>query len=829
MTTWGIALRLLRRDWRSGDLYLLAAALALTVAAVTAVGLFTDRVERGMQRQGSELIASDLMLDASAPIPDRYADLARDLGLATASTLSFPSVVMGDEGPHLVQVKAVDGAYPLRGQLRVRAHIEDAEATPASGPPPGEVWIEPRLLHLLAAQPGDSLGLGAARLRIGRLIADEPDAGADLFQLAPRALINRDDIPATGLVTPASRVRYRLLVAGEPAAVAYFKEKVTATVPPNTRLVDAVDARPEFATAVERASRFLHLASLVTLLVAGAAIALASHRLVERQIDAVAVMRCLGARPHLLTRVYGLRLLAFGVAASLVGCLAGYLAQAGLALALADLFGSRLPAPSYQPFLVGVGIGLVALAAFALPPLFQLARVPPLRALRRDLGPPRASAATALLAAAAALTLLVFWQAGDPSLAAKLLAGVAATLAALVASAAVLIRAAAALTGRARGVWRLGLAALTRRPTAAVLQVTGFGVGILALLLLAVVRVDLLRTWQEGLPAGAPDHFLINIQPPEVESLRELLATNGLSSSGIYPMIRGRLIRIDDTAVDPDAYEDPEAQRLAAREFNLSWSDSPQADNRIVAGRWWSDPKAPPQFSLEEGLAKTLGLALGDELTFAVGGSEIRAPITSLRRVQWDSFNVNFFVMAPRSLLGSEPATYITSFHLPEDREALIPDLIRAHPSVTLFDFHALLEQVRRVMERGVLAVEYVFLFTLAAGLLVMYAGIKASLEERQTDHGVLRTLGARRSQLLGGLAVEFTLAGVLAGLIASLFAELTAFVLAEELFGLHYEGNPRLWVIGVLGSGLFIGLAGTLATYPLLLRPPLETLRRAQ
>lgn len=826
---WRIGLRLLKQDWRSGELYLLSAALVLTVAAITAVGFFTDRIEQAMQRQGGELIAADLMLDGSAPIPTRVSEQARSLGLATATTMEFPSIVMGELGPQLVQIKAVGAAYPLRGRMRVRASLDGDDEQVGGGPGLGEVWIEPRLLHLLAAVPGEILGVGEAKLGIERLIVYEPDRGGNLFQLAPRAMINAGDIPATGLVTPASRVRYRLLVAGDIAAVETFKRLVTAEPPPNTRVVDAREARPEFSSAVERASRFLHLATLVTLLVAGAAIVLASRRLVERQIDAVAVMRCLGARRHLLTRVFMLRLLLFGLTASLVGSLIGFIAQAGLAIMLADWFGPELPAPSLRPLLVGIGTGLITLLGFALPPLFQLARVPPLRALRRDLGTPRASAAAAVVAAVAALALLIFWQAGDAELAWKLLAGVGGALIALIATVALLIRIAGSLTGRLRGIWRLGLAALTRRPAGAILQVTGFGLGILALLLLAVVRVDLLRTWQDSLPAGAPDHFLINIQPQEVESLRGFFAEHGLESSGIFPMIRGRLVRINDQPIDPDGYEDPRAQRLAAREFNLSWSDRPQADNRVVAGRWWGSPGDASQFSVEEGLAKTLGLSIGDTLGFWVSGREIKAPVTSLRQVQWDSFNVNFFVIAPRSLLGDEPATHVTSFHLPDDGEAVIPDLVRRFPSVTLFDVDALMGQVRRVMDRGVLAVEYVFLFTLAAGMLVMYAGIQASLEERRTEHGVLRTLGTRRGKLLGSLAVEFTAAGLLAGLLASVFAELTGLVLARELFGLQFQFNPWLWVAGVAGSGLLIGLAGTLATYPLLIRPPLQTLRRAE
>jgi putative ABC transport system permease protein len=828
MSPWPLTLRLLRRDWRSGELLLLTAALVLTVAAVTAVGFFTDRIEAAMARQGGELIAADLAVDGSSAAPRAYQDQAAALGLVSARTLEFPSVVMGEAGPQLVQVKSADAAYPLRGRLRVRDGFEAPERAVEGGPAAGEIWVESRLLRLLDAEIGDAVGLGDTRLRIGAILSFEPDRGGNLFQLAPRVLMNAADLPATGLVGEASRVRHRLLVAGSIPAVDAYSDWLRSRLPANLELIDGRNARPEFESAVDRASRFLHLATLVTLLVAGSAIALASRRLVERQIDAVAVMRCLGAPRHLLTAIFVLRLVLLALGASLLGSLLGWLGQLALVTALAEWLGGDLPVPSLAPVAVGVATGMVALLGFALPPLIQIARVPPLRALRRDLGPPRASAALAVGSAALALALLVFWQAGDPGLAWKLLAGVAAALAALIVSVLILVRIAGGLASRSRGVWRLGLAALARRPTGAVLQIAGFGLGILALLLLAVVRVDLLRTWQETLPEGAPNHFLINIQPQEVAPMEAFLAENGLAKAALYPMIRGRLTHIGDREVRPSDYENPRAERLAAREFNLSFGDRPQGDNRIVAGRWWEPGTREPQLSVEQGLAETLGIRLGDQLTFWISGHAVSAPVTSLREVQWDSFNVNFFVVGPPVLFAPEPATYITSFHLPRERESVVPALVRAFPSVTLLDVDALLKQVRQVVDRGVLAVEYVFLFTLAAGLLVMAAGIQASLSERRAEHAILRTLGTGRQALLGSLAVEFTAAGLLAGLLASIFAELTGWLLADQLFGLAFRFNPMLWLVGVLGSGLLIGLAGTLTTYPLLVRPPLQTLRRA-
>lgn len=826
MTAWRLTLRLLRRDWRSGELYLLSAALVLTVAAITAVGFFTDRVEATMDRQGSELIAADLAIESSSAIPAGLQDEAVRRGLTTARVVEFRSVVMAERGPQLVQITAADPAYPLRGQVEIRDRLDDPDRAVNGGPRPGEVWTESRLLRLLGIEVGATIGVGESKLRISAVLGSSPDQGESFFNLAPHLLMNRADLEATGLITPASRATYRLLVAGDAAAVAGFERWAKPRLAANASLEDAASARPAFASAVERASRFLHLATLVTLLVAGAAIALASHRLVERQTDAVAIMRCLGAPRRLLMRVFVLRLVLFGLVASLLGCLLGWLGQAGLIASLSGWIPADLPPASPAPVAVGIVTGLIALLGFAVPPLIQLARVPPLRALRRDLGAPRASALIGLGAAAAALSLLLVWQSGDLQLAWKLLAGVLAALVTLVLAVLGLVRLAGRLASHSRGVWRLGLASLARRPGAAVLQIAGFGIGILALLLLAVVRLDLLHAWQRSLPADAPNYFLINIQPHEVEPLRAFLRDAGIQAGEIQPMIRGRLVRINAHEVKPTDYPEQRAQQLATREFNLSYGTVPQPDNRILSGSWWPDEQAPPQLSIEKGIAETLGISLGDTLTFWVSGHEVTAPVTSVREVQWDSFNVNFFVVASPALLGREAATYITSFHLPRERESLVTELARRFPSVTPLDVNAILDQVRQVIDRGALAVEYVFLFTLAAGLLVMYAGIQASLEQRRVEHGILRTLGAGRRALLTSLAVEFTATGLIAGLLASVFAESTGWLLAEHLFELDVGFDPLLWVSGVLGSGLLIGLAGTLATYPLLIRPPLRTLR---
>jgi putative ABC transport system permease protein len=825
--TLGLALRSLRRDWRSGEMRVIALALLVAVAAVTAVGFFTDRVERAMAYQASELLAADLVVESSAPPSTELADEAVQRGLATARTSEFPSVVLLGERTALAQVKAVDDAYPLRGRLRV-ADVAFGEEYPIEQVPvPGTVWVEARLLAQLDAEPGALLQVGARALRIDKVLTYEPDRGGSLFQLAPRLLLNRQDLASTELIGPASRARHNLLVSGAEPEIAAYRSWLETRVTAAEEVQGVTDARPEVRVALERAQRFLGLAALTAVLLGGAAIAVAARHFAERQADAGAIMRCLGASQAQVLRLFIYRLLGIGLLSSLVATAVGFGAQAVLAGVLGHLFVLGLPAPSAAPVLTGLGTGLATLLGFALPPVLRLRQVAPLRVLRRDLPLAPPSAWTVGGLGLAAVALLMLWQAQDVKLAALVVGGTVATVVVLAAVAWLLLRVATRARRGAGLAWRFGLAGLARRGTRSILQMVAIGLGIMALLLLALVRVDLLDAWQRTLPEDAPNHFLINVQPDEVAGLQEVFAEQGYPPPTLYPMIRGRLVQIGERSIVPEDYVEPRAQRLLQREFNLSWGTELGADNVVVAGEWAPQDPAAAGFSVETGLAETLGIALGDRLIFEVAGERIDAEVTSLRTVEWDSFNVNFFVVAPPSVLQDYPATWITSFHLPEAGTELLTETVRRYPSVTVLDIRALMEQVRTIMDRANLAVEFVFLFTLAAGLTVLFAAIQSTREERLREGAVLRTLGARRGQVLRGILAEFGLLGALAGLLAATAASAVGYVVAIELFQLDYGLNAWVWVVGVLAGGLGIGLAGALATRSVLAHPPLAVLRQ--
>ncbi len=825
-----LALRALARDWRAGELRVLAAALIVAVASVAAVGFFTDRIQVAMERKSSELLGADLVVVSSGAIPDALARESRRRGLQTARTLSFRSVVLVGDETVLAEVKAVEAGYPLRGTLQISNQPFTIGDDTTTIPAPGEVWLDERLLQALGLAVGDVLELGAGEFRVERVLIYEPDRGGDLFSIAPRLMMNLADVPGTELIQVGSRARYRLLLAGELQAIADYRQWVEPRLGPSERLQGVRDARPELRIALERAQRFLGLAALVSVILAGVGIAIAARRFARRHWDSVAIMRCVGASEATILRLFLLEMLMLAVLAGSVGVILGYFAQAGLSSLLGSLAtAGPLPAPSWRPLGPALATGLVTLIGFAMPPLIRLRDIPPLRVLRRDLGAPKGRLWGLYGPAVAAVAGLLLWQARDLELALYVFAGVLGTLLVLALAAWAMVHGLRLLRARVGVAWRFGLSNIARRGVTSTVQVVALGLGIMVLLVLFLVRNDLLAGWRATLPADAPNHFLINIQTEEVAGITDFLRQRGLVEAQLFPMVRGRLLAINGRPVNPDDYPDPRSSRLAEREFNLSWAEQLQDDNRIIAGRWWSEAEhGQPWLSLEQGIAGRLGVELNDSLRFVIGGREVEARVTSIRTVEWDSFRANFFVLFAPAVLREYPATWMTSFHLDRSRKGVLAELVRQYPSVTVLDVDALMLKVREIMDRVVLAVQYVFLFTLVAGLVVLYAAIQATQDERLFESAMLRTLGARKSIILKSLVAEFSLLGMLAGLLAALAASVLGYALAEHVFGFSYQVNGWLWLLGGSAGIVGVSLAGLLGARRVLDRPPLRTLRES-
>jgi len=815
-------LRQVGRELKSGEVRVLVAALALAVAAMTAVGFFTDRVGQGVRARSSELLAADLVLRSNRPIPPERDALAREVGLDTARTASFPSVVLAGDASALADVEAVGDGYPLRGDLRTS---ESARARPevTDGiPPPGEAWADPRLLARLGAGPGVVLEVGRTRLTVTRLLDYRPDQGFSFAELAPTLLINLADVEATGLIVPGSRVSYRLLLAGDAASLAEYRDRVSPEV--SERLRGLEDARPEVRDSVQRAGRFVGLASLVSALIAAVAVAMSARRFAARRMDAVALMKCVGAsRGFVLVAVLS-QLAVIGLIASLLGAAVGWLAQEGLVRLLAEMIGDALPPPSLAPVAGGLVLVGVVLGGFALVPVLELCRTPPGRVLRRDLLPPSAGPLLLYGVAAAGVLALLWWQVRDASLLAWLAVGTAGATLALAVGGWLLVRLASRLRGGG-GAWRYGLANVGRRGRDSVVQVGAFGIGLMVLLLLTLVRADLLATWRGALPEDAPNRFLINIQPDEADAVRGFLAAR-FGEADLVPLVRARLTAISGEDVAELEFASPRGRGLTNREANLSWAERPAPDNRIVAGEWWPPDGGGREVSVEEEFAADLGLALGDVLSFDVAGESLAVTVTSLRSVRWDSFNPNFFLVFPPGLLEPYPRTFISSLHVQPEERAEVLDLVRRHPSVTVIDIEAAMEQVRGVMDQAALAVQYVFLFALGAGVLVMLAVVQSTREERLYESAMLRTLGARRSVVLAGVAVEFAALGVLAGVLAAAGATGVAWLLAERVFQLEFTPDPFVWLTGIGAGLILVGGTGVAATRTVVTHPPVNVLR---
>ncbi len=834
-----LAARQLVRDFRAGELRLLALAVLLAVAALTAVGFFADRLNSALSRDARQLLGGDAVVGSDRPTPpELVADAAR-LGLATARTTSFPSMARAPDerggASRLVAVKAVSDGYPLRGQLQLRrADAGEARAV-ARGPARGTVWVDAPLLESLGLGVGDRLLLGDASLAIDAVIVIEPDRGAGFMSFAPRVMLHDDDLAATQLVQPASRVTYRFAVAApdgaRPQAVAEFvrlAEKRIESVPLRGVRVESLESgRPEMQQTLGRAEKFLNLVALLAALLAAVAVGIAARDFAQRHLDDCAMLRVLGLSQRRIAGAYTLEFAAIGILASLAGALVGWIVHHVFVWLLAGLVDAQLPAAGPLPALFGVGVGLTLLLGFGLPPVLQLARVPALRVLRRDVGALKASSALVLLAGAGGFAALLLAVASDVKLGAIAVGGFAAAVAvfALLSWGAVTLLRRTVPETRAPRWLVLATRQIAARPAYAVLQVSALAVGLLALVLLVLLRTDLVASWRQATPPDAPNRFVINLQPDQEQGFKSMLAREGVSRHDWYPMIRGRLVAINGEAVTGDRFAEDRAARLVEREFNLSHGALPPAHNEVVAGRWQRDEAGG--LSVEQGLAETLGLALGDRLSFDIAGQVREARITSLRKVDWGSMRVNFFVIFPLAEMDDVPVTYVSAFRAPA-APGFDNRLTREFPNVTNVDVSASIAQVQRVLDQVIRAVEFLFGFTLVAGLVVLFAAITATREQRAREYAVMRAMGAGGRLLTQVQRAELLGVGALAGALASVAAVVVGWLLARYAF--EFAWNPALWVplAGAVAGALLALAAGWWGLREVLRRPVMATLRTA-
>ena len=821
-----LAVRQLLRDARAGELRVLFFALLVAVAASTAIGYFGARLNGAMLLRATEFLGADLVLDGSSPAREEQIKVGTDLQLQHARVVEFASVIATDNGIQLSSIKAADAAYPLRGELK-SAPQPYAEEQPGGGPSPGEAWAEARLLTALNLKVGDEIDIGSKPVRITRVLTYEPDRAGNLYSLTPRVLINLDDLAATGIVQPGSRVTYRELWRGEAPALEAYRQVIKPGLEANQRLLDVRDGNQQIGGALGKAERYLNMASLVAVLLSGVAVALSATRFANRRFDASALLRCLGLSRRETLWLFTLQLTVLGLLASLAGAVLGWLAQLGLFALLHDLLPADVPPGGLIPAIAGMGTGLVALAGFALPPLAALGRVPPLRVLRRDMLPIPASTWTVYGAALLALGLIMWRMSLDLVLTFALLGG--GVIAALVLGGILLLglQSLRRLLARASLPWRLGLGQLLRHPLAAAGQALAFGLILLSMALIALLRGELLDTWQNQLPKDAPNYFALNILPADKDAFGAHLMTLQAQAAPLYPVIPGRLISINGEPVQDIVSKDSSGDKATQRDLSLTWAANLPADNELTAGTWWTQQPAGdvPGVSVEAKVAESLKLKLGDHLMFTVAGVNREAQVTSLRSINWDNFQPNFFMIFQPGTLQDLPATYLTSFYLAPGHDKEVIELSRSFPAVTILPIDALLEQLRSILAQVTIAVEYVLLFVLAAGMAVLFSGLQSTLDERIRQGALLRALGAERQLLVKARRIEFGLLGATSGLLAALGAELVSLVLYRFAFDLPWHPHPWLLLLPVLGA-VMVGGAGVFGTRRALNASPLTVLR---
>jgi putative ABC transport system permease protein len=848
--------RQLWRDLRAGELRLLMVSVALAVAALTAVGFLADRMQSGLWRDARQLLGGDAVVVSDQRTPEAFVQQARDAGLQINTNVSFPTMARamvpashaaGQAGfsaqtpppaTRLVALKAVEPGYPLRGRLDIAAQAPHNTTTApaldaASGiPPAGEVWVDVALLDALNLQVGQMLGLGERNLRIGATITREPDRGAGFMGFAPRVMINMADLASTGLVQPASRVSWRMAVAGNDAAVARFLPWAQAEADQaNVRgvKIESLDSgRPEMRQTLDRASQFLNLVALLAALLCAVAVALAARSFAERQLDACALLRVLGQSQRTLTLSYGLEFLGAGLVASVLGVCTGYLVHLGFVQLLIGLVDANLPSATLQPALMGMAMGLTLLVAFGLPPVLQLAKVPPLRVIRRDLGNVQVRSGLVLVMGLLGFALTLLMVSRNLTLGLITVGGFALALlvfAGLAAAALYLLR--RAVPDETAPRWlRLATRQVAARPVFAVVQVSALSVGLLALALLVLLRTDLIASWRQATPVNAPDRFVINVQPEQAEAFLAHLKTAGVQSPDWFPMIRGRLVAINGRPVGPQDIVADRGKRLIDREINLSHTAQLPAHNPLVAGRWQAEE--PGGVSVEQGMAEALGLKLGDRLGFDIAGQMHEAQVTSLRKVDWASMRANFFMLFPVSSLPDWPMTYMAAFRSPDNVPGFENAMVNAFPNITSVDMRSTLAQVQRVMDQVIRAVEFLFAFTLAAGLMVLLAAVGASRQAREREYAIMRALGAGRGLLAQVQRTELLGIGWLAGFMASAMALVVGWALARYAF--EFVWQPPLWapLAGGLAGALLAWAAGSLSLAGVLRQPVVQTLRQA-
>lgn len=829
MTRFNLALRLLWRDSRSGELTILVLALIIAITSSTTTALFANRLQNTMTTQAEEFLAADLVISSPAEIAADWLNKAMQLGLSQAQTIEFSSVLIEHDELLLAGVKAVSSAYPLRGFLKTGLYTEATdtltETIAHTGPTPGNAWVENRILSALKLKVGDTLQVGEKHLIISHIISYEPDKRGDFYSFSPRVMMNTDDLQATGILQPGSLVHYFFQFAGDSKALTEFNRWIKPQLNPSQRIMDIHEDRPELGAALERAERYLSLSSIIVILISGVAIAMASRRYTERHFNTIAILRCLGCKQNEILWLYTSQFVVLGLFASAVGCLLGWFAQEALFHILRPLLPSQVADPSVLAVSFGFIIGMAVLLGFALPPLLRLKQVSPLRILRRELEPLPSSAWLIYGLAGNMIAALIWRYTEDVKMTATILGVGFSVLLVQGLIVFMALRFSQRLLPHLNLIWRFGLQGLLKNTRASVSQILAFSLTLAAMTLSFNVHNDLINDWQQQLPANTPNYFALNIFPEQQANVQQDLQQQKINSSQFYPVIRGRLVAINNTPVQKVVSKDSQGESATHRELSLTWAQELPEDNKIIAGNWWQEPQAG-LVSIEQKLAHSLKINMGDSLSFTVGSQQFNATVANIRELRWDTMKPNFYMTFSPGTLDNFPSTFITSFYLPESQKYFLNDLIKKYPSTTVLEVDLILRQLKTIMGQLTAAINYLLYFALLAGFMVLFAAVYASLDNRIHEAALMRTLGAKRLFLRKIHLIEFSMLGLISGLLAIVISETVLYALYAQVMQLEYRSHFYLWIGVPLIGTLLVSLTGCWGVRKVINKSPLQVLR---
>ena len=838
-----LALRLLFREWRAGSLTVMATALLIAITSHTTIGFFTERLSNAMEAKATHLLGADLVIKSPSAIgpellenyiTEKVDDSAKT-SLNIAHTVEFTTVAIAGDELKLTSVKAVSNNYPLKGFMRTSLTLFGEEITTTDSPPTGEIWVEHRVLSSLTINVGDSIDIGDTSLKVSRVLTFEPDRSGAFYALAPRIIMNLDDLPKAGVVQQGSRVDYRYLIEGSPANIKTYRDWIKPQLTPSQSVLDIHNERPAVSTSLVRAESYMKLSGLVAILLAAVAIAMSARLYAESHYDTSALIRCLGGRQNDVLFIFILQLAILAFFSGVIGSIFGWVSQSFIAFLIQDMLPESFPQPSLTSAWTGLALSFIVLFGFSLPTLIRLRQVSPLRVLRKNLEPNSLSGVIIYLATFIFVSLLIFVYTQDIKLtAASLIGGATIALFGFI-IVALLFMLLNKFNQKSPLIIKSGIRNLIRRKNETRWQTLAFGITMMAMTLVVIIRSDLIDTWQSQLPEDIPNHFVMNILPGDVNAFEAFLAKNKITSSNLYPVSRGRLTHINDVAVKNSVTKEEEGNEALNRELNLTEAKEMQKDNRLVQGEWWTNNTKPseatstpsnPKVSIEARLAKKLNIKLDDKLTFFIGSRSLKASVSSIRTVKWDSFKPNFYMVFEPGSLSSYPTTNLTSFYLPEKNRDILNAMLRQFPAITLLEVGAILEQIKSILAQVTLAVEIVLSFVLFAGFAVTFAALQSTLSQRLHEGALMRTLGASKRQIRINQWVEYAMMGSLSGLIAVSGTEVVLWMLYTQVFHLEYNVNLLLIVLLPLVGALVIGLFGVFTSRKVLDESPTLVLR---